>query len=564
MKNKNFSMLVNVVVLFSAAALLGQDYPHNPAPHNHDNGSTGNCWGYAAARAFGRTDNDSRCAAKSAYSTTGSGTIPDQFFGEPQSWDIDDIIVGDIIRFGGNTHVAYVAIINSRTESGIVLHQVENLGGKHTTDLTLQDTIYGNGIGAQGQPTGYWRKIVAFKMELKNKLGDGTDGGKIGFEGEEPDSPYTTPTLHWESTHNLDAVMEGETHEGYIQRFDRWENDGGTAFPNKYWQNKKVDWNSTATETFVAEFNNEYNITARNSFTGISGYPGTIKVDGNTENSPHTEQVTDGSSIEIQALSHTINHIIYNFDEWLDGTQTATRTESPTDHETYTAEFTGKPKQMSDYNLYVSSTPGQYIQFSWNQHGNSNVQYRVYRRVKPQGGSLGPPVLKATLSHSTTSWTDYDYLMTSSYTEDLLQYDVRAYYTTESTEADPDFITVFGDGGLIPKQADPDGAWAFTAGVRPEHFAISAHPNPFNPSTNISYALPERATVTVQIFDAGGKLVTSLVQAEREPGFYGLRWHGDNQSGARVNSGLYFYRLIAKPLFGKETAIKTGKLLLAK
>ena len=100
--------------------------------------------------------------------------------------------------------------------------------------------------------------------------------------------------------------------------------------------------------------------------------------------------------------------------------------------------------------------------------------------------------------------------------------------------------------------------------MRPEHFAISAHPNPFNPSTNISYALPERATVTVQIFDAGGKLVTSLVQAEREPGFYGLRWHGDNQSGARVSSGIYFYRLIAKPFSGKETAIKTGKLLLAK
>ena len=431
MKTIKCSIIFFVFGLLYTTILIGQSlpYPHNPAPHNHDNGSTGNCYGYAAARAFGLLDNDSQCPAKSAFSTAGG--IPDQHFIQDTSWDITEVSVGDIIAFNNNSHVAYVAIVNSQTETGIVLHQVENDGGNLTTDLTLYKTIRGDGIGEQGNPTSRWYKKAALKMTIQNELGDNSDEGKIGFDGNEPepDSPFTTPALFWESEHDLDAVMEGQAHGGYIQRFKRWKKSEITESTNKLWEDKLVNWNS-GIPTFVAEFDNEYNITARNSFTGVSGYPGTIKVDGSTENSPHTEQIVDGNEIEIQALTQTINHIIYSFDEWSDGTQTATRTESPTDHETYTAEFIGKPKQMNNYNLHVSSTPGQYIQFSWNQHGNSNVQYRVYRRVKPAGGSLGPEVLKATLSHSTTSWTDYDYLMTRSYTEDLLEYDARAYYTT--------------------------------------------------------------------------------------------------------------------------------------
>ena len=81
-------------------------------------------------------------------------------------------------------------------------------------------------------------------------------------------------------------------------------------------------------------------------------------------------------------------------------------------------------------------------------------------------------------------------------------------------------------------------------------------PNPFNPSTTISFFIPERSPVRLDIFDTGGKRVNTLLQDIKPPGRYDIEWNGINSRGNTVSSGVYFYRLTA----GRKTL--TRKLVL--
>lgn len=68
-------------------------------------------------------------------------------------------------------------------------------------------------------------------------------------------------------------------------------------------------------------------------------------------------------------------------------------------------------------------------------------------------------------------------------------------------------------------------------------------PNPFNPSTTIRYSVAEPARVTIRIFNAGGALVRTLVDAPQTAGAYRVQWDGKDGSGGRLASGVYFYRI---------------------
>jgi hypothetical protein len=73
----------------------------------------------------------------------------------------------------------------------------------------------------------------------------------------------------------------------------------------------------------------------------------------------------------------------------------------------------------------------------------------------------------------------------------------------------------------------------------PSSFALhTAYPNPFNPSTDISYAVADAKRITVKIYDILGREVVSLVDRVQEPGEYTIRWNASN-----IPSGIYFVRM---------------------
>jgi hypothetical protein len=84
------------------------------------------------------------------------------------------------------------------------------------------------------------------------------------------------------------------------------------------------------------------------------------------------------------------------------------------------------------------------------------------------------------------------------------------------------------------------------------------HPNPFNPSTTISYHLPEACAVTLEVYDPSGKMIARLLDGVVKPGgMHRARWNGTDDRGRNVASGVYLYRLVA----GKETVSRKSLLL---
>ncbi len=95
----------------------------------------------------------------------------------------------------------------------------------------------------------------------------------------------------------------------------------------------------------------------------------------------------------------------------------------------------------------------------------------------------------------------------------------------------------------------------------PRAFALEQNsPNPFNPSTTISYSVPEgyRGTVSLEVFDLRGRLVKVLAEGVRPAGSYTVFWDGRDRDGAAVASGSYLCRMRA------GSFSQTRKLVLLK
>lgn len=80
-----------------------------------------------------------------------------------------------------------------------------------------------------------------------------------------------------------------------------------------------------------------------------------------------------------------------------------------------------------------------------------------------------------------------------------------------------------------------DDSWS---GLPTELALRQNYPNPFNPSTIIAYSLPERAHVTLKVFNILGQEVETLVDEVRNAGIHEERWDAADQA-----TGIYFYRL---------------------
>jgi hypothetical protein len=78
----------------------------------------------------------------------------------------------------------------------------------------------------------------------------------------------------------------------------------------------------------------------------------------------------------------------------------------------------------------------------------------------------------------------------------------------------------------------------------PKEFELLPNfPNPFNPETEIRFALPEANRVVVRIFNTLDEEIRTLVEAEYEAGYHGVLWDGKDKNGTSVVSGVYLCKL---------------------
>jgi hypothetical protein len=89
----------------------------------------------------------------------------------------------------------------------------------------------------------------------------------------------------------------------------------------------------------------------------------------------------------------------------------------------------------------------------------------------------------------------------------------------------------------------------------PPHFELSNNfPNPFNPSTTLSFNLPTKSFVVLKIFDALGKEVYTVLNEELSAGTHSRQWNA-----ATMPSGMYLYRLSAVPSAQRDLVPANGR-----
>ena len=80
---------------------------------------------------------------------------------------------------------------------------------------------------------------------------------------------------------------------------------------------------------------------------------------------------------------------------------------------------------------------------------------------------------------------------------------------------------------------------AFQDDKRPKSFLLKQnYPNPFNPVTTIEFSLPKSEHVKLDIYNALGERVASLVDEKVAAGIHRIEWDGHN-----VATGTYFYKI---------------------
>ena len=95
--------------------------------------------------------------------------------------------------------------------------------------------------------------------------------------------------------------------------------------------------------------------------------------------------------------------------------------------------------------------------------------------------------------------------------------------------------------------------------INKDKFLLSNYPNPFNPSTMISYHIPKPGMINIAIYNLRGQKIKTLIDEYKHRGSYNVDWNGKNNDNRVVGSGVYFVNLSAN-----SRIQETHKIILMK
>ena len=207
----------------------------------------------------------------------------------------------------------------------------------------------------------------------------------------------------------------------------------------------------------------------------------------------------------------------------------------------------------ADYHTSPTDEFGNLV--GWVKHaGTGPVDLIILNATLPDGKNVA-------FVGSVSSYHEY----TTTNFERLTDSEWKEVYLTQSSR--PDWVNLYlanDNGEIMPQNTSliTDVTKEGTGNKIPDKYLVAQNfPNPFNPSTVISYNIPQHLNnkkVKLSIHSITGELISTLVNTELPSGNYLTKWDGNNSTGQKVSSGIYFYNLIV----GSETFI--GKMNLVK
>jgi type IX secretion system substrate protein len=382
---------------------------------------------------------------------------------------------------------------------------------------------------------------------------DGYHGGNIGVGvNESASSGLTSPQV-------LDDLSDGDII--YLEAEEDQTNSGynyiwnDTEAPNEKSKWEKaiggnptfISYNQSATypvastdngANLVGYLKKVCNITLSNDFQATSD-GGTITVDGLSVNAPTISSVVEGNTITATALSsYTVDEITHSFWYWDNDVtdNNRTKTFSISAHEEHVAHYKPSIVRVSTLDLTMNSYHPriqQNIQLSWNEHPSPGIVEYIIRR----GINHEAVTIIATVNRGTTTYTDGDFYLAADGTEETVKYCVTCQFSPYDTSGTTSFLYTDGEDATVEKLAQLDSISTEMPSIK-EYALNSNFPNPFNPSTQISYQIPENSFVNLIVYNSLGQKVTELVNQHQSSGRYSVKFNAAN-----LPSGVYIYKL---------------------
>jgi len=204
---------------------------------------------------------------------------------------------------------------------------------------------------------------------------------------------------------------------------------------------------------------------------------------------------------------------------------------------------TSLPVELSSFSA-TSTTKG--VKLNWRTETEvNNIGFNVYRSDTKDGKYV--KINAKLIMGAGTDATPHDY----SFTDENMVKGSTYYYYIE----DVGFTGKTNKSHVIEVTV---GRQAKPVLLTPPKFALLQNfPNPFNPETWIPFQLPKDADVVLEIYNLNGQLVRTLSLGMLPAGYYdgqstATYWDGRTDTGEKISSGIYFYRLTA----GDYSAIK--------
>ena len=217
---------------------------------------------------------------------------------------------------------------------------------------------------------------------------------------------------------------------------------------------------------------------------------------------------------------------------------------------------------VNDTTIAMNVSSDDSIQFEWNFSHGVDVDIQEYHLV------IGLPYA--------TETNDMDTSYIELYTQDnqakVSKSDLLSMLMGVNLSQGLFTWTVTGDMGDGEMQAITSNRFSTSMnesdfeGTVPDKFKLYDNfPNPFNPSTTISYDLKQWSLVKIDIYDLLGRNVLSIRETIKTPGQHSFQFYGTDQIGQKLSSGIYFYNLTVKePMNKKEVFSGTKKMMIVK
>jgi hypothetical protein len=202
------------------------------------------------------------------------------------------------------------------------------------------------------------------------------------------------------------------------------------------------------------------------------------------------------------------------------------------------------PVELSSFSAVINAY--NKVNLLWVTQTETNLTgYYIYRSNNDE---IANATQISALINPTNTSTQQQYI----YTDGSLTEDGMYYYWLQVAEMDgssafhgPTTVTFSGQSG----PGTPD---------IPLLTEISnVYPNPFNPSTTISYSLAKTADVSFTIYNSRGQVVRNFNKGTQTANTYKLSWNGKDNYGSECSTGVYFIKMNA----GKDSFVRKAVLM---